>query len=169
MVMYPQGALPELRAATASDPIVLTVESRSRATLRGLGPIRTLAPDQVGRHVATLGDGAAPTAEVLSETTETNGYASRVRVGPEGSRILLKVSYHPYWSATIDGATTRIHMVAPNLMAVDVPEGDHDLRFEYRNPTYQKALLILALLVFLAVLVLPSTIWERLLRRLMRR
>jgi uncharacterized membrane protein YfhO len=56
--------------------------------------------------------------------------------------LLLKVSFHPFWTADIDGEPTEVDHVAPNLMAVDVPPGRHRVRLRYRNPEYQKALFV---------------------------
>ena len=45
--------------------------------------------------------------------------------------VVLKMSYHPRWTATIDGHRAQTFMVAPGFLAVAVPQGDHLVEFRY--------------------------------------
>jgi uncharacterized membrane protein YfhO len=45
--------------------------------------------------------------------------------------VVLKVSAHGRWRATVDGAAAPIAVVAPGFMAVDVPAGSHRVEFTY--------------------------------------
>jgi uncharacterized membrane protein YfhO len=69
-----------------------------------------------------------------------NEYTATVDATGGDERLLLKASFHPYWTAAVDGSPEPIDLVAPNLMAISVPAGRHEIRFHYRNPPYQKLL-----------------------------
>jgi hypothetical protein len=73
---------------------------------------------------------------------------------------LLKVTFHPRWHVTVDGAPARVEMMSPSLMGVDVPAGRHDVVFTYEPyPSYP----LLIGLGFLVVLVAAGV--PRILRR----
>lgn len=48
--------------------------------------------------------------------------------------VVLNVSHHPNWTATLDGQATEIVRANAIVMAVRVPAGAHQLRFEYSEP-----------------------------------
>lgn len=77
-------------------------------------------------------------SEVVASEHGPNWFRAEVDATGEGERLLLKVNYFPFWSATVDGRPVAIDHVAPNYMAVDVPQGSHEVRFEYSNPWWQK-------------------------------
>jgi hypothetical protein len=66
-------------------------------------------------------------------------YRARVDGAAAGDYALLKVSYHPRWTAEVDGVAVGIVHVAPNLMAVALPTGRSEVSFRYRIPAYEKA------------------------------
>jgi len=86
-------------------------------------------------------------SEVVSEARGPNWYAADVRGAGGDERLLLKANYFPFWSATVDGEPVAIDHVAPNFMAIDVPEGEHRVRFTYRNPWWQKLGAVLTLVI----------------------
>jgi uncharacterized membrane protein YfhO len=45
--------------------------------------------------------------------------------------VVLKMSAHGRWHATVDGVPAAIAVVAPGFMAVDVPAGTHRVEFTY--------------------------------------
>lgn len=65
--------------------------------------------------------------------------------------LLLKVSYHPQWSVTVDGKEQENFAVAPNLMGTFVNEGRHRVTYEYQESTIRKATLIASIFFFLGV------------------
>ncbi len=87
---------------------------------------------------------------VLSEETAPNRFAARVRMDRPGV-LALKVAHHPFWHAIVDGRPSPLLRVAPALLAVEVGQGEHGVQFRFRNPWWQKALLLLALLGWAAV------------------
>jgi hypothetical protein len=73
----------------------------------------------------------------------------------KAATLVLKVTYHPNWRVTIDGRQVRPFMLSPSFIGVDVPAGIHQIRAEYRSPTYKTALL------FLGACALIATFWFR--------
>ena len=45
--------------------------------------------------------------------------------------VVLKMSYHPRWTATVDGRPAPTVPVAPGYVAVDVPAGQHVVELRY--------------------------------------
>jgi len=62
------------------------------------------------------------------------------------------VTYHPNWQVTIDGRSEQPFMVSPSFIGLYVPPGSHQVRAEYRSPTYKTALLLLGLGALLATI-----------------
>ncbi len=71
------------------------------------------------------------------------------------SVVLLKASYDPRWTATVDGISTKPVMMAPSLVGVEVGPGTHDVRFRYRPYGEYPLLLAIGLLTLLALAGLP--------------
>lgn len=70
--------------------------------------------------------------------------------------LLLKMTYHPFWRATLDGLPVRPFMVSPGFLALDVPQGRHEISFTYRPPWWKTGL-------FLLLLIIPvfTFLWDR--------
>jgi hypothetical protein len=49
--------------------------------------------------------------------------------------VVVNVSHHPSWSATVDGEPTDIVRANAIVMALRVPAGSHELRFLYSEPS----------------------------------
>jgi hypothetical protein len=79
--------------------------------------------------------GAAPTApgrvEVTYELSRSGIVGGRV-ILQRPAAVVLKMSYHPRWRATIDGAEVDTFVVAPGYLAVAVPAGTHAVELTYR-------------------------------------
>ena len=63
------------------------------------------------------------------------------------------------WHAYVDGQEVDIRLVGDVMIALDLTEGDHTIRFEYRNPAFETGLKIslLCLGLFAAAIVLTAT------------
>jgi len=85
---------------------------------------------------------------VVKTKRNLTSYAAKV-IAQKGAWLLFKMNYFPFWNAFIDGRPTTVHHVAPNFMAVALPEGEHNVNFEFKNPIEQKAGAIFSLLLFL--------------------
>ncbi len=73
--------------------------------------------------------------------------------------VLLKVSYDPGWTATVDGRSTPIEMLAPALVGVMVVPGKHRVVFTYHGFGSYGVLDTIAVVTLVAVGVGPA--WRR--------
>jgi uncharacterized membrane protein YfhO len=67
------------------------------------------------------------------------------------SVVLLKVTYDPGWTVTVDGRPTPTEMIAPAFVGVRVGPGRHVVVFSYQGFSYYPELFVLALLALLAL------------------
>lgn len=99
-------------------------------------------------------------AYVGGERHNLNQYEAAVSVEEKGAWLLLKVNYYPFWNAYIDKKQTSIVHVAPNFMAVHVPQGRHHVFFRYIIPIQYKLLFLLTCV--LLGFALSRSLWKRL-------
>src|SRR4029079_12854751 len=69
---------------------------------------------------------------------------------PTAADLMLKVTYHPNWTVTVDGQPTSTFMVSPSYVGIHVPAGKHQVEATYRA-TPSKVPLLAAGLLLLAV------------------
>jgi hypothetical protein len=89
----------------------------------------------------------AAVGAVLSESDDlaAGEVAVTVRMRSAGVSV-LSASFDPGWKATLDGRRQRVQMVAPALVATNVPAGTHRIVFRYQGyPGYPAVLLLSAL------------------------
>jgi hypothetical protein len=65
--------------------------------------------------------------------------------------VVLSASYDDGWTATVDGRRRNTEMVAPALVAADVPAGAHTIVFRYRGYSGYPALFALSALTLAAL------------------
>jgi hypothetical protein len=130
-------ALPLLKSSLASDGLYPVVAFGGRPaappTLRG----RTRPPGLAGSVLSQRDD--------LQEgefTTTINARRTAV--------VLLKVSYDPGWTVTVDGRPAKTEFIGPAYVGVRVSEGTHVVRFRYRAFEYYPELFALAGIAILA-------------------
>lgn len=70
--------------------------------------------------------------------------------------LLLTDAYYPGWVATVDGKPTRIYQTDLLFRGVGVPEGAHEVVFEFRSGSFENGRMVS--LVFSAVLLLVGVI-----------
>ena len=68
--------------------------------------------------------------------------------------VLLKASYDPRWTATVDGVKVKPVMMAPSLVGVDVSAGHHVIAFRYKSYDRYPYLFALGALALLALVAL---------------
>jgi hypothetical protein len=134
-------SLPVLGSGLAADGAYLGVTYGSDRG--GDGPLPTV-PSQspagaVSAQRADLDDGEA---------------SATVRMGRPGVAV-LGVSYDPGWTATVNGRSQPILMVAPALVAVDVPAGTDHVVFRFHGYGDYPELLALSGLTLAMVAVAP--------------
>ena len=77
-------------------------------------------------------DALDPRRELLRERERLDDGIVRGRVtANRRAVVVLAASYHPRWTATVDGTPVDTQMVAPTFVAVAVPEGTRDVEFTY--------------------------------------
>ena len=70
--------------------------------------------------------------------------------------VLLKATYDPRWTATVDGLPVKPVMMAPSLVGVDVPPGRHEVRFAYKPYAHYPLLLAIGVLTLLGLAALSA-------------
>ena len=151
---YAAGVLPRLAVGAARpDEATVSADSDGRfdVSLPGEGLLVGASLDEAAAAIArSVASRAIPdSSTVLLESVAFNAYDATVDA-TGGGRLLLKVSYDPGWSATVDGAPVPVDHVAPNFMAIDVPAGHHEARFRFRNPWVQQIGAVITLAGWLA-------------------
>jgi hypothetical protein len=131
-----------LRVVDTSGPIAATRDDLTTATsafLRSDLPDRGRYPTVAfgGRPAAapTLAEGhdpEGPAGEVLeTEASSADGrFSGRVRAARPAA-VALAASFDPRWTATVDGRPVPVQMLAPALVGVPVPAGEHRVAFVY--------------------------------------
>ena len=74
--------------------------------------------------------------------------------------VMLKESYSPRWTATVDGRTVKPQMLAPSFVGVPVPAGTHLVVFKYRPRSSYPELFALGAFVLLGFILVP-VLWRR--------
>src|SRR5262249_16216617 len=69
--------------------------------------------------------------------------------------VLLKSTYDPRWTVTVDGRPAKTVMMAPSLVGVDVPAGQHVVRFKYRPYGNYPLLLAIGFVTLLGLIAVP--------------
>ncbi len=95
--------------------------------------------------IASAAGNATAGEEVLTEHADldTGTFSATLRMSRRGIAV-LSASYDPGWTALVDGRPATTRMVAPALVAVDVPAGTVHVVFRYRGPRYYPELFLLS-------------------------
>lgn len=106
-------------------------------------------------------------AQKLAETsadyfkTDNGGFTARVERNKE-TLVFFSVPYDKGWSATVNGVSAEIEKVNVGFMAVKVPEGISEIRFNYTTPGLKIGLVISsAAAAILLVYIIIFTLWEK--------
>jgi hypothetical protein len=141
--LFQAGVLPRLSADEPNGPW-LRLSKDGRLQMHGPGesaPHDTAVGEVVRDLIGSWAD-VPIQSRVVRERVAPNAYRAVVEAAGSPERLLLKASYHPYWTAAVDGEPVPVDLVAPNLMAVSVPPGRHAVDFRFHNPVYQKVLFV---------------------------
>jgi hypothetical protein len=103
---------------------------------------------------ATPPHGPAGTVVAQTQFLE-NGVFTATVDAKRRAVVLLKASFDPRWTATVDGRRVQPTMMAPSLVGVDVPAGEHGVRFEYEPYARYPLLLILGAITLLGLTLVP--------------
>ncbi len=120
---------------TSRDGIDVAVRPFVHSDLAAQGKYPLLALDGRAPGTPTVDPGAAqpagPAGTVVSSSPSAADEVEGVVTANRPAAVVLKVSAHPRWRATVDGRSVPVHVVAPGFMAVDVPAGTHTVAFRY--------------------------------------
>ena len=83
----------------------------------------TLGPDELPKPPGVVIDSTADPARGVFE-----GAVDMAHPGV----VLVKASYDPRFVATVDGSQVQTQMLAPAVVGIPVPAGEHQIRLEYR-------------------------------------
>jgi len=136
----------------------LNLMQRNRQWMNGDGPaagqfIRWEYPP--GRKYR--GDNADSGGLASGTITQERAFAGRIDLTVdcrETASLVIKVTYHPNWRVTIDGAEQPTFMVSPSYLGVEVPAGHHEIHAEYRSGALKKILLLFGALALMATIAL---------------
>lgn len=106
---------------------------------------------------------AAPAGTVVAQSqTLQDGIAAATVEANRPAVVLLKASYDPRWTATVDGFPESAVMMAPSLVGVEVPVGRHVVQFRYAPYGDYPLLLAIGALALLGLAFFPRRIAARL-------
>jgi Gpi18-like mannosyltransferase len=106
-----------------------------------------------------------PAGKVLTQTNDlADGVFDATVTATRRAVVLLKASFDPRWSVTVDGGPAKAVMMAPSLVGVEVPAGRHAIRFHYKPYGHYPLLLTIGLLAVIGLVLLPRR--SRMARRL---
>ncbi len=80
----------------------------------------------------------------ISFTTDKNGFSATVE-REEENLVFFSIPYDEGWTATVNGETCEIENVNKGFMAVLVPEGTSEIRFNYTTPGLKTGLAVTAI------------------------
>jgi hypothetical protein len=94
--------------------------------------------------------------KVISQTeTLQDGFFKSTVHANRHAVVLLKASYDPRWTVTVDDVAQKPMMMAPSLVGVDVPPGRHVVEFKYRPYSHYTLLLTIGALTLLGLALFP--------------
>lgn len=105
--------------------------------------------DELNSSIAQASPGPSR-GSIISEDVGRDYFSTTVDVERE-SMLMLKVTYHPNWRATVDGSEVDTVMLMPGFTGVQLSPGEHDVTLEYRSRNLRKALLILGFLTLISI------------------
>ncbi len=104
--------------------------------------------EKLSRLPVRPGPRPPPPGRVLREGAAANSYHATARMTRAGA-LALKVAHHPFWTVEVDGEAAPLLALTPSFLGVRLPPGEHRVTFRFRNPGYQKALLLATALAWL--------------------
>jgi hypothetical protein len=112
---------------------------RSDLPAEGRYPLIAFAGRGASPPTLAAGDEpSGPAGVVRSESDAISGGAvTAIVVADRAAVVVLKSTFDPRWTVTVDGVSVRPDMVAPSFVGATVPAGAHSVEFLYRSfPDY---------------------------------
>lgn len=95
---------------------------------------------------------AGEPGEILEAVRTGEDFRVRVRADRD-THVLLRMTYHPGWTARRDGEEVTPTHVMPSYLAVPVGPGEHEVEFAYRGSASRPWIMLLGVLGLLGALV----------------
>jgi Gpi18-like mannosyltransferase len=111
------------------------------------GPVRTFAS-------ATPPNQPAGTIVSQSQVLRDGVALATVKLNRRAV-LLLKATYDPRWTVTVDGRRAKPTVMAPSLVGVEVPKGRHVVWFRYKPYSAYLILLSLGAIALIALTIIP--------------
>lgn len=93
--------------------------------------------------------------------TDNSGFTARVEREKE-TLVFFSVPYDEGWSATVNGVATEIEKVNIGFMAVKVPKGNSEIRFNYTTPGLKEGIKLTTIgAVVLLLYIIIFTIFDK--------
>lgn len=108
-----------------------------------------------------LPNGAEPPSSLPEFTKYTGSEVILQTNAPTPVYLVLADSYFPGWIAQIDGKDTPIYRADGNFRAVQVPAGEHTVRFKYSPVPFRIGSVLSLLAVIAVLLALVALVWQR--------
>ena len=127
------------------DRLLLRALHLSDEQIEAYGDILEPLPDEL--RPSTTADALAEMADERRETVcdsfirDKKGFSASIYTD-QSELVFFTVPYEEGWSATVNGEPVVVENVSDGFMAVKVPAGRSDIRFDYETPGLKLGLLI---------------------------
>jgi Gpi18-like mannosyltransferase len=128
----------------------------SKSALENVYPAVAFAGHEPPASAFSSAPAGSPGAVLAQTNRRANGWFSAKVTTTRQATVLLKASYDPRWHVTVDGKSAKAIMMAPSLVGVDVPAGDHTVVFSYHAYPYYPELVALGVFTLAGL-----AIWTR--------
>jgi hypothetical protein len=144
------AATADLQLEVLPSPGLVSPVHVTGALPRGRRAARTAALDWLASDRPMAGDvlaydggpGPAPRGRVVASARRAPGDGPDIIATVEAeapTTFVLRESWHPRWRATLDGRAVAIRRVTPDVIAIDVPPGRHELAWTFARPWWALA------------------------------
>ncbi len=106
------------------------------------------APRQLNAFTVPL----LPAGSIATQSADSQRYSASVQL-QEAATLILKVSYHPNWQVTVDGAVAPTLMLLPSYIGIRLAPGSHQVVVAYRSQTSRMLLMLFGCAVLVLVVV----------------
>lgn len=110
------------------DALFLDLRGAAPATLDPSALIEIAAEEGDARREPVPADGCRASAASATLRSWGPGEIAGSVVSPDPVDVVIRATYMPTWSITVDGAPMAPRQVAPGFLAVRVPAGEHEIR-----------------------------------------
>lgn len=146
------GQVVDVTGAAEAEPDTLAAVVRSALTT-GSPSWNRLGVAWRGREApAPTGSGSEPPGEILIAVPEPDDgtFTYQVELDRDAD-VALAASWHPRWTATVDGTRVPVGMVLPGTPAARVPAGRHVIVFRYEPFQWTWLVLLVGVGLFVAL------------------